>query len=145
MIVLLVTGKKHRRIRAKVRGPRARNPVRELPISQAERHRLQQEVQKQFSGRGKQLRDAALLYTNFTGHEEVDAIKISIPKMPEVLVEIGYVDYIGYTTVRDHVTERYQHDWKKKARPLLGSSPDGKSLFMLGGAFTFGERGIVDD
>lgn len=145
MMVLLVTGKKARRMRVKVRGPRARNPVRELPISQAERERLQQEVKKQFSGRGKQLREAALLYSNFTGHEEVDAIKVSVPQMPQVLMEIGYVDYIGYTTVRDYKEERYQHDWKKKARPLLCSSPDGKSLYMLGGAFTFGERGIVDD
>ena len=144
MKVVLVTGKRSARQRVKVRGPGAANPVRELKISAREREQLEREVRKQFGGRGKLLRQAALLYTAFTGHEEVDAVKVQAPAMPAVLVEIGYADYIGYSTVRDHTPESYQHDWKKSARPLLCSSPDGNSLYMLGGAFTFGERGIVD-
>lgn len=121
-----------------------RNPVRELPISEAEKKRLLRAVDREFGGQGAQLRKAAGLYTKFTGHENVDVVKATVSPMPKVLVEIGMIDGVLYTTKRDGVTEKYIHRFKKNSRPLFAVSPDGKQLFLLGGAFTFGERGIVD-
>jgi len=50
-----------------------------------------------------------------------------------------------YTTIRDHQRERYIHEFETAAsRPLLRVSVDGKSLYPIGGSFTFTDRGIVD-
>lgn len=121
------------------------NPVKELKIPPAERARLLHAVNREFGGKGSELRKGAALYTKFTGHEDVDVVKATIRPMPKVAVEIGKVDGILYTTVRDGVTEKYIHKFKSRSRPLFAVSTDGKQLFLLGGAFTFGERGIVDD
>jgi hypothetical protein len=124
---------------------RRKNPVRELKLSEAEKKRLHDAVERQLSGKGAKLRQAASLYTKFTGHENVDVVKAKIPDLPKEAVEVGFCDGILYTTVRDGVTEKYIHKFKKSARPLFCVSPDGKQLLLLGGAFTFGERGIVDN
>jgi hypothetical protein len=121
------------------------NPVKELEITPAERQRLQRQVDREFSGRGAQLRKSASLFAKFTGDGDIKAMKLRIPDMPEAVMEIGQCDEIGYTAVRDGQVERYRHTFKKNCRPLLCASPDGKQLFLIGGSFTFGERGIVDD
>jgi hypothetical protein len=120
------------------------NPVRELDISPTEMKRIREAVNRELGGRGAMLRKAGDLYTRFTGHKDLDITRATVPKMPHVLVEVGQVDGILYTTVRDGVKESYIHKFKAKSRPLFAVSPDGKQLFMLGGAFTFGARGIVD-
>lgn len=61
-----------------------------------------------------------------------------------VAFAIGQVDGILYTTVRDNEIESYIHKFKKSSRPLLASSFDGKQLYILGGGYTFTNRGIVD-
>ena len=124
--------------------PRQSNPVRELPISKAERARIKAEVQAGLTGLGAQARKAAALYTDFTGHEDVRLAKVRIPDMPRALLTVGKIDGIMYSTVRDGVAEKYIHKFKSSARPLFCVSPDGKQLFMLGGAYDFTERGIVD-
>jgi|SRR5208282_2906572 len=121
-----------------------RNPVRELAISQQEMAKIRRAVDRELAGKGAQIRKAGKLYADFTGHADLDIVKAKIPSIPYVLVEIGKIDGLLYTTVRDGVTERYIHRFKAKSRPLFAVSPDGKLLFLLGGAFTFGERGIVD-
>lgn len=123
---------------------RRTNPVRELKISAAEKQRILHAIDREFGGSGAQLRKAAELYGKFTGHTEIDVVKVTVPNMPKELVEIGYCDGLLYTTIRDNVTEKYIHKFKRNSRPLFAVSPDGKQLFLLGGAFTFGERGIVD-
>ncbi len=120
------------------------NPVRALDMSDAERDRIAQDVDQQFAGRGKKLRQAAALYTDFTGHEDPQLDKVSVPGMPDVALAIGQVDGIMYTTVRDGRTEKYIHRFKKQSQPLLCSSPDGKQLIMIGGSYDFTDRGIVD-
>lgn len=129
----------------KRRGQYGQNPVRELKMSDKERNRVLAEVDRQIGGRGGNIRKAAQLYSKFTGHEKIDVRKMHVPDMPQVVVEVGVIDFIGYTTVRDGKVERYKHDFKRNARPHFAVSNDGKQIFMLGGAFTFGERGIVDD
>lgn len=122
-----------------------KNPVRELDISPSEMKRLEHAITREFGGKSASLRKAAALYTRFTGHEQVEVSKVKVASMPAVMVEIGNVDGILYTTVRDGVTEKYIHKFKRNSRPLFAVSPDGKQLFLLGGAFTFGDRGIVDE
>lgn len=91
-----------------------------------------------------QRKKAAKLYAGFTGHEPGDTIMVDKPVYPDVMSVIGDIDGIMYTTVRDGVTEKYIHRFKKNSRPLFCVAPDGLSLYMLGGAYEFGDRGIVD-
>lgn len=57
---------------------------------------------------------------------------------------LGKLENIGYSTVRDGVAEKYIHRFKASSRPLLKASTDGKQLSLLGGAYDFTDRGIVD-
>ena len=89
------------------------------------------------------MREAARRFSDFTGHapEYLERVKLSTPKIGLV---IGDLDGILYTTVRDGKTEKYVHRFKRKSRPLLISSSDGKSLHIVGGQYKFTDRGIVD-
>lgn len=87
---------------------------------------------------------AARLYERFTGHEAESLGRVKVKPMPKVGVCIGTLDGVLYTTVRDGVTEKYIHKFMAKDKPLFVVSPDGKSLHMIGGAYDFTERGIVD-
>ena len=88
---------------------------------------------------------AADLYERFSGHEAEAIGKVRVNPMPKVGVAIGEVDGILYTTVRDGVLEKYIHKFRKADKPLFVVSPDGKQLFLVGGNYTFTERGIVDE
>lgn len=94
--------------------------------------------------REARIQSASDLYTRFTGHDATEFVEVDKPEFPDVLSVIGDIDGILYTTVRDGQTEKYIHKFKKDCRPLFCVSPDGKQLFMLGGAYDFTERGIVD-
>lgn len=87
---------------------------------------------------------AARRYTSFSGHMDVEVIPVSVARMPKAALAIGPVNEIHYSTVRDGVAENYKHRFARNSRPLLASSPDGKRLYLLGGAYNFGARGIVD-
>lgn len=92
----------------------------------------------------QELLEGAELYEDFTGKKATQAVRLDKPKVPGVMLRIGYVDGIMYSTVRDGKHERFIHEFKKNSRPLFAVSHDGKSLHMLGGAYDFTERGIVD-
>lgn len=87
---------------------------------------------------------AAHLYEQFTGHDAVDEFSIDKPTIPDVLLAVGEIDGIMYSTIRDGVAEKYIHKFKKSCRPIFAVSHDGKQLFMVGGSYTFTDRGIVD-
>jgi hypothetical protein len=87
---------------------------------------------------------AANLYERFSGHKARIVGKVAKPAVPDVLVAIGEIDGIMYSTIRDGKLEKYVHEFAKKSRPLFAVSHDGKQLLMLGGAYDFTERGIVD-
>lgn len=91
-----------------------------------------------------QIRNASELYQNFTGHEATDSVEVDKPVLPDVMLVVGDIDGVLYSTVRDGVEEKYIHKFKKKCRPLFCVSHDGKQLFMLGGSYDFTECGIVD-
>lgn len=116
----------------KVKVPRKLNPVPASSRAGASR-RFRDQIQQ-----------AADLYERFSGHDPEEIGKVRIPDLPPVGVAIGEVDGILYTTVRDGKTEKYIHKFHKQDKPLFVVSPDGKSLFMIGGCYRFTERGIVD-
>ncbi len=90
------------------------------------------------------IQKAADLYQRFSGHEAEEVGRINVPEIPRVGVAIGDIDFIGYTTVRDGVQEKYIHKFHKKDKPLFVVAPDGSALYLVGGFYTFTERGIVD-
>lgn len=89
------------------------------------------------------MEEAQRRYEDFTGHEAREGRKVNL-KTPAVAVEIGDLDGVLYTTVRDGRTEKYVHKFRKGSRPVLAAGSDGKSLHVVGGHFEFTDRGIVD-
>jgi hypothetical protein len=87
---------------------------------------------------------AAKLFKKFTGHEGAVVKTITVPALPKAVAVIGKIDGILYETVRDGVTERYRHTFKKNARPLFCVTADGRQIVLIGGSYNFTERGIVD-
>jgi hypothetical protein len=95
---------------------------------------------------------AVALYDRFSGHAgevfaQVDALDVPgllTNDTDHALIVVGKLDGVMYETVRDGRTEKYVHEFANYARPLLATSHDGRSLYILGGGFRFTERGIVD-
>ncbi len=90
-----------------------------------------------------QIKDALRLFAEFSGHKG-ELFSTEKPSVPDVCMVVGLCDGIMYETVRDGKTEKYLHQFKASSRPLLLASHDGKQLILLGGAYDFTERGIVD-
>lgn len=106
--------------------------------------RLQNNPAPALQNKAALIRQAARRIARFTGMNDVSARKIRVSRQSDVVLDIGRVDGILYTTIRDGATEKYIHRFARNARPLLAASPDGKRLYLLGGAYTFTDRGIVD-
>ncbi len=92
----------------------------------------------------RDVQQAADLYERFSGHQAEIAGRVRVPSMPRVAVAIGTLDFVGYTTVRDGVKEKYIHKFRSADKPVLCVSPDGTQLLLVGGNYDFTERGIVD-
>lgn len=86
---------------------------------------------------------AVRLYEDFTGNRATRVSKVDMPDH-ETYLQVGNVDAILYSTNRGGKVERYKHDFRRKSRPLLIASPDGKELRLIRGSFVFTNRGIVD-
>lgn len=84
------------------------------------------------------------LYERFSGHDPEELGVIEIPPIPAEVAVIGVLDGVMYTTVRDGVKEKYIHKFRESDKPLLCVSPDARQLLVVGGAYVFTERGIVD-
>jgi hypothetical protein len=87
---------------------------------------------------------AAKLFEDFTGHDADQVTEIK-HKFPDTVLTFGKCDGLMYETVRDGVTERYIHRFKKSARPTIGASHDGTQLVLIGGNFQFTDAGITDN
>jgi hypothetical protein len=97
---------------------------------------------------------AAELFKEFSGHDaeitsRVDAgreLGLPIRKGGEIpLLAFGELLAVEYETIRDGVTERYRHAFRKASRPLLAARHDGERLYIVGGRYRFTDRGIVDE
>ncbi len=90
----------------------------------------------------KNIAKAARRYSRFTGHRADPLVKRRA--IPDDYAEIGTVCGVMYETVRDGVKEKYVHQFRLNSRPQMFVSHDGKTVLILGGGFTFTERGFVD-
>jgi hypothetical protein len=90
------------------------------------------------------LREAAILFREFTGDEGELVARVKNVQWPKVAAVIGEMDGVLYSTVRDGQDEKYIHRFKKSARPLLCVSHDGSMLVIVLGKYRFTDRGIVD-
>lgn len=91
----------------------------------------------------KQLQQACDLFVGFR-EKQPTKVKVVQVSIPAALMVVGHVDGIDYTTTHGRKSVAYRHEFAPGSRPLLCASPDGKQMFLLGGRFQFGERGIVD-
>lgn len=91
-----------------------------------------------------QVKRAKELYSEFSGHEADEYITVNVADVPSVLAVIGELEAVVYSTVRDNEHERYIHKFRKSSRAMLCVSPDGETLFIVGGKYLFTDRGIVD-
>lgn len=87
---------------------------------------------------------AAARFERFTGHDAEEIGRAYMPPIPKHAASIGVCTAICYETVRDGRVENYIHEFSEAAAPLLAVSPDGKQLWLVGGKYTFTDRGIVD-
>jgi len=92
--------------------------------------------------RGK-VEAAAKLYLQFRGEEPefVEAVRMQVAP---VMLLIGELDGVLYTTRREGKRESYIHKFKKESRPLLAASHDGSQIYIIGGRYEFSEAGIID-
>ena len=65
-----------------------------------------------------------------------------VPKSPATGVVIGELVQVGYKSERDGLL--YRHTFRKRSRPLIIASSDGKQALIVGGRFVINGRGIVD-
>lgn len=90
------------------------------------------------------VRRAAGLYQRFSGHDAEVIAEIDIPAPPRAIVAVGELEGVLYKTMRDGKVEHYIHKFAPRDRPVLCVTPNGKRIYVVGGHFTFTERGIVD-
>ena len=94
--------------------------------------------------RAGRINAGAKLLENFSGHAAVKVIKLTGIKHPDTVIAIGPLVGVIYEARRDGKTDTYIHKFRKQSRPLFAASHDGRQLYMLGGAYNFTDRGIVD-
>lgn len=86
---------------------------------------------------------ASDLYVQFRG-EDPQFIETVRYEVPPVMLLIGECDGVLYTTRRDGKLEKYIHQFEGKSRPLLCTDSTGSALYLLGGAYSFTDAGIID-
>lgn len=90
------------------------------------------------------VRQARKLFADFRGEQPRELVRVRLPKKPGALLTVGECIGIMYRTRRDGQVDNYLHRFKKKARPTLAVSSDGRQLYLLGGAYSVTDRGIED-
>ena len=86
---------------------------------------------------------AAKLLEEYSGEAPNYIEEVNL-KTPKTGLLIGVLDGVLYTAIRDKEKIPYVHKFKKRSRPKLAVSADGKQLIILGGNYRFTDRGIVD-
>lgn len=89
------------------------------------------------------LQQARDKFRDFTGHTPKVVSRVN-KRATKVALEIGDLDFVGYTTTRDGKREKYIHKFRKASKPRLAASHDGKQLEIVGGQYEFTEAGIED-
>ena len=94
--------------------------------------------------RSQKIKQAARLFTDFTGMKGAVVDEEDVPPVDDVMVIVGVCEAIAYTATRDGETASYQHEFSPSARPALAVSHDGRRLYLLAGAYRFTSHGIED-
>jgi len=94
--------------------------------------------------RAQKIKQAARLFTDFTGMKGEVVDEEEVPPVDDVMVVVGICEAIAYTATRDGETASYQHEFSPSARPALAVSHDGRRLYLLAGAYRFTSHGIED-
>jgi hypothetical protein len=93
---------------------------------------------------GSRARTGRTVFEKFTGRAPVVVEEITVPPLPREVYVIGPCDAIAYTTLRDGKTQSFIHEFAPKDRPLLAINEAGTQMLLVGGAYDFTPRGIVD-
>lgn len=72
----------------------------------------------------------------------IDTVKI--PSLPKVMLQIGRVDGVLYTTTHNGKVTKYIHKFSGRSKPILATDAKGNHLYFLGGRYNFTPEGIVD-
>ena len=89
------------------------------------------------------VRQAVQIFTSFRERKPKRLSVVDVD-IPSVVVMIGHIDALDYTTEHGKKKVLYRHEFAKGSRPLFCVSADGEQLLLIGGRFQFDERGIVD-
>lgn len=80
----------------------------------------------------------------FTGERPRRVTRSRLPDGDQVGWKMGRAVGVAYEATRDGITERYFHEFKKKAAPDLVAGQAGRQLYFDGGRYHVTERGIED-
>lgn len=97
--------------------------------------RLSKELSKQ---------SAIEMYEAFTGMVGDESMVIEVDELPHSATMIGRLHAVIYDTVRDGEEERYIHKFKNENAPILAIADSGDQILVIGGNYTFTEKGIED-
>jgi len=90
----------------------------------------------------RKIAQAAQLFHEFTGRKSARISKHEMPALPTEGLVFGRLVDVGYESARDG--RLYRHTFRVRSRPLLVATPDGKTVYIVGGRYAFTDRGIVD-
>ncbi len=88
-------------------------------------------------------RKAIELFRGFREREPTISKEIELD-VPDQLIVMGHVEFIGYKTTHGKRAKLYKHDFAKGSRPLLCTGVGKNQVFLIGGNYHVTERGIVD-
>lgn len=83
------------------------------------------------------------LYRAFRDASPTGVKRVSV-SLPRALMQMGRVDFIGYTTTHDGKITAYKHDFAPGSRPILAAGTRRGQLYLIKGRFRVTGRGIVD-
>lgn len=101
--------------------------------------------QKNPAPTARELAQAERAFERFTGHRAKVLEQHFLPRASGAAWALGPVPEIRYIATRNGETVEYVHKFRTKSRPLLAATSDGSMLYLLGGAYSVTDRGIVDD
>ncbi len=87
---------------------------------------------------------ARMAYKAFTGASPTGEYMARLDDKPVAAYKLGSLVGVAYEATRDGETERYFHEFAKRARPDLAVRDDGRQLYVVGDKYRVTDRGIED-
>jgi len=75
------------------------------------------------------------------GREAKEGTVIEFPDVPRVVIKVGELHQINYTRMERGKRIEYYHRFNRP-RPVLVTDGKGKALWIAGGSYRVGEKGI---